>query len=105
MRCDAMRSVARIVGSTQHEEETGDRADAGTASLSAIHCRMKIKKLPNILALHLKRFKYQEDVQRFMKLGYRVVFPFELRLFNTVDDAPNADRLYRLWAIVVHIGA
>ena len=66
--------------------------------------RMKIKKLPNVLALHLKRFKYQEDLQRFMKLAYRVVFPFELRLFNTVDDAPNADRLYRLWAIVVHIG-
>lgn len=39
-----------------------------------------------------------------MKLAYRVVFPFELRLFNTIDDAPNADRLYRLWAIVVHIG-
>lgn len=39
-----------------------------------------------------------------MKLGYRVVFPFELRLFNTVDDAPDADRLYRLWAIVIHIG-
>ena len=66
---------------------------------------MKIKKLPNVLALHLKRFKYQEDVQRFLKLAYRVVFPFELRLFNTVDDVPNADRMYRLWAIVVHIGA
>jgi len=66
---------------------------------------MKIKKLPNILALHLKRFKYQEDVQRFMKLGYRVVFPLELRLFNTVDDAPNPDRMYKLWAIVIHIGA
>lgn len=66
--------------------------------------RMKIKKLPNLLALHLKRFKYQEESQRFMKLAYRVVFPFELRLFNTIDDAPNADRLYKLWAIVVHIG-
>jgi ubiquitin carboxyl-terminal hydrolase 9/13 len=65
---------------------------------------MKIKKLPNVLALHLKRFKYQEDVQRYIKLAYRVAFPFELRLFNTVDDTDNADRLYELFAIVVHIG-
>jgi hypothetical protein len=48
--------------------------------------RMKIKKLPNILALHLKRFKYQEQLQKYIKLTYRVVFPFELRLFNTVSN-------------------
>ncbi|KAI0077439.1 cysteine proteinase [Panus rudis PR-1116 ss-1] len=66
--------------------------------------RMKIKKLPNILALHLKRFKYQEDTGRYIKLAYRVAFPFQLRLFNTVDDAENPDRLYELFAIVVHIG-
>ena len=68
-------------------------------------CRMKIKKLPNVLALHLKRFKYQEDVQKYIKLAYRVAFPLELRLFNTVDDAEDPDRLYELFAIVVHIGA
>ncbi|KAF9245644.1 hypothetical protein BU15DRAFT_40531 [Melanogaster broomeanus] len=66
--------------------------------------RMKIKRMPNVLALHLKRFKYQEDVQKYIKLTYRVAFPFELRLFNTVDDIPNPDRLYELFAIVVHIG-
>ena len=66
--------------------------------------RMKIKKLPNVLALHLKRFKYQEDVGKYIKLAYRVAFPLELRLFNTVDDAQNPDRLYELFAIVVHIG-
>ena len=65
---------------------------------------MKIKHSPNILALHLKRFKYQEDLQKYVKLSYRVAFPFELRLFNTVDDAVNPDRLYELFAIVVHIG-
>lgn len=46
---------------------------------------MKVKKLPKILALHLKRFKYMEQLQRYAKLSYRVVFPFELRLFNTVS--------------------
>lgn len=49
--------------------------------------RMRIKKLPQILALHLKRFKYVEQLQRFTKLSYRVVFPFELRLFNTVSTS------------------
>ena len=57
-----------------------------------------------MLALHLKRFKYQEDVGKYIKLAYRVAFPFELRLFNTVDGAQNPDRLYELFAIVVHIG-
>lgn len=66
--------------------------------------RMKIKRLPNILALHLKRFKYQEQVGRYVKLAYRVVFPMQLRLFNTSDDVQNPDRLYELYAIVVHIG-
>ncbi|RKP25229.1 hypothetical protein SYNPS1DRAFT_33020 [Syncephalis pseudoplumigaleata] len=37
--------------------------------------RMKIKRLPKVLALHLKRFKYQERVQRYIKLSYRVVGP------------------------------
>jgi ubiquitin C-terminal hydrolase len=65
---------------------------------------MKIKKLPNVLALHLKRFKYQEELKKYIKLTYRVAFPFELRLFNTVDDVEDPDRLYELFGIVVHIG-
>ncbi|KAH7105019.1 hypothetical protein BKA62DRAFT_691416 [Auriculariales sp. MPI-PUGE-AT-0066] len=69
--------------------------------------RMKIKKLPNVLALHLKRFKFQEDTQKYVKLAYRVAFPNELRLFNTVDapEGGDPDRRYELFAIVVHIGA
>lgn len=65
---------------------------------------MKIKRLPHVLALHLKRFKYQERLQKFIKLSYRVVFPLELRLFDTCDDTMDSDRLYSLFAIVVHIG-
>jgi ubiquitin C-terminal hydrolase len=66
--------------------------------------RMKIKRLPRILALHLKRFKYTEDMQRLQKLFHRVVYPYYLRLFNTTDDAEDPDRLYELYAVVVHIG-
>ena len=66
--------------------------------------RMKIKRLPKILALHLKRFKYTEDLQRLQKLFHRVVYPYHLRLFNTTDDAEDPDRLYELYTVVVHIG-
>lgn len=45
---------------------------------------MRVKKLPTILALHLKRFKYVEQYNRHIKVSHRVVFPLELRLFNTV---------------------
>ncbi|KAF9932880.1 hypothetical protein FBU30_007039 [Linnemannia zychae] len=67
--------------------------------------RMKIQQLPNILSLHLKRFKYQEALQKYVKLSYRVSFPLELRLFNTVDDMEDPDRIYDLNAFVVHIGS
>jgi ubiquitin carboxyl-terminal hydrolase 9/13 len=66
--------------------------------------RMKIKRLPKILTLHLKRFKYTEDMTRLQKLFHRVVYPYHLRMFNTTDDAEDPDRLYELYAVVVHIG-
>lgn len=67
--------------------------------------RMKIKRLPRILALHLKRFKYVEEVGHLQKLFHRVMFPFHLRLLNTTDDAEDPDRLYELYAIIVHLGS
>nr|XP_022911209.1 ubiquitin carboxyl-terminal hydrolase 46-like [Onthophagus taurus] len=67
--------------------------------------RVRVKKLPMILALHLKRFKYMEQYNRHIKVSHRVVFPLELRLFNTSDDAVNPDRLYDLIAVVIHCGS
>lgn len=66
--------------------------------------RMKVKRLPKILTLHLKRFKYTEDYSRLQKLFHRVVYPYHLRLFNTTEEAEDPDRLYELYAVVVHIG-
>lgn len=75
-----------------------------TVNVCVLCRRMRVKKLPMILALHLKRFKYMEQLQRYTKLSYRVVFPLELRLFNTSGDATNPERLYDLVAVVVHCG-
>ncbi|KAI1428133.1 cysteine proteinase [Xylaria sp. FL1777] len=66
--------------------------------------RMKIKRLPKVLALHLKRFKYTEDYSRLQKLFHRVVYPYQLRMFNTTEEAEDPDRLYELYAVVIHIG-
>lgn len=66
--------------------------------------RMRIKKLPMILALHLKRFKYMESLNRHTKISYRVVFPLELRLFNKTSNSGGDDKLYDLVAVVVHCG-
>lgn len=74
-------------------------------SYQEAHKRMRVKRLPTILALHLKRFKYMEQYNRYIKVSHRVVFPLELRLFNTSDDAVNPDRMYDLVAVVIHCGS
>lgn len=66
--------------------------------------RMKVKRLPKVLAFHLKRFKYTEDYSRLQKLFHRVVYPYHLRMFNTTDGAEDPDRIYELYAVIVHIG-
>lgn len=71
-------------------------------SLQEAQKRMKIKKPPHILVIHLKRFKYIEHLSRYKKLSYRVVFPLELKLINTVEDT---DPEYSLFAVVVHVGS
>ncbi|EME29720.1 ubiquitin carboxyl-terminal hydrolase 12/46 [Galdieria sulphuraria] len=74
-------------------------------SLQEAERSVRIKKLPYILALHLKRFKFMEQYQRYKKLSYRVVFPLQLRLFNVSEDAEDPDRLYSLVAVVIHVGS
>ena len=66
--------------------------------------RMRVKRLPKVLALHLKRFKMTDYYGNSTKLFHRVNYPSELRLFNTADDAGDPDRLYELYAVVIHVG-
>ncbi|TIA72901.1 hypothetical protein E3P91_01753 [Wallemia ichthyophaga] len=80
----------------------------GCGGLQEAEKWMRIKKLPNILALHLKRFKYQEEQNRYIKLSYRVAFPFLLEpanLSSTCQGAENSDRMYSLFAVIIHIGS
>ncbi|XP_021714181.1 ubiquitin carboxyl-terminal hydrolase 4-like [Chenopodium quinoa] len=71
-------------------------------SLQEAQKRMKIKRPPHILVIHLKRFKFIEQLSRYKKLSYRVVFPLELKLSDTVEDS---DREYSLFAVIVHVGS
>lgn len=75
------------------------------SSLQEAEKRMKIKSSPQILALHLKRFRYDENINAYIKHACRVVFPLDLRLFNSSDESNNPDRLYELVAIVIHVGS
>jgi len=74
-------------------------------SLQEAQKRMKIKKLPKILVIHLKRFKFIEQLQQYKKLSYRVVFPLDLIVQNTSKDAVNPETKYDLFAVVVHVGS
>ena len=44
-------------------------------------------------------------VRRLKKLMYRVVFPFELKLRNVADECADADNVFHLFAVVVHVGS
>ncbi|KAF7089732.1 hypothetical protein CFC21_092622 [Triticum aestivum] len=70
-------------------------------SLQEAQKRMKIKKAPQILVIHLKRFKFIEQLSQHKKLSYRVVYPMELKLSSASDDV---DCEYSLFAVVVHVG-
>lgn len=66
--------------------------------------RMRIKKAPKVLALHLKRFKYIEQQNKHTKMTARVVFPVELRLLDDNYINECEDKLYDLFAAVIHCG-
>ncbi|KAL6452602.1 creB Probable ubiquitin carboxyl-terminal hydrolase creB [Candida maltosa Xu316] len=65
---------------------------------------IKVKKLPEVLVINLKRFKYDEKMDKLVKLFDSISYPSKLRLFNTTDDESLEDKLYDLYALVIHIG-
>mmetsp|Transcript_2658 Transcript_2658/g.8744 ORF Transcript_2658/g.8744 Transcript_2658/m.8744 type:complete len:402 (+) Transcript_2658:83-1288(+) len=90
----------------------GDKYFCDTCcSLQEGQKRMRIKRLPPVLALHLKRFKFVEQQGQYRKLSYRVVFPHELRVPG-IGTAPTDQEeggaleevIYDLFAVVIHVG-
>lgn len=74
-------------------------------SLQEAQKTSKISKLPQVLVVNFKRFKYDEQLGKMVKLFDPVSYPQLLRLFNTSSDHHrNVPDLYRLYALVVHIG-
>jgi len=73
-------------------------------SLQEAQKRIQVADLPYCLALHLKRFKFNEGAGRFMKLSVRVVFPMELRI-PLCKDNDEHEAFYKLYAVIVHIGS
>jgi ubiquitin C-terminal hydrolase len=54
-----------------------------------------ISRTPRILALHLKRFKFVEELGQHVKLSHRVSFNFDLHI---------SQRHYSLFGIIIHLG-
>eukprot|EP01016_Furgasonia_blochmanni_P036692 TRINITY_DN4217_c0_g1_i2.p1 TRINITY_DN4217_c0_g1~~TRINITY_DN4217_c0_g1_i2.p1 ORF type:complete len:236 (-),score=31.65 TRINITY_DN4217_c0_g1_i2:108-815(-) len=65
--------------------------------------RVLIKSLPSTLVIHLKRFKYAENLRRMIKLLDRVAFPTDIRV-EYQDGEDYSSRFYNLYGIIVHIG-
>lgn len=94
---------------------------------------IKIKKVPEVLVINFKRFKYDEKVDRLVKLFDSISYLHRLRLFNTKSSNKNHEEnedgeddnegkngldghggrkiggdddfnLFELYALVVHIG-
>lgn len=61
---------------------------------------LTLGRLPLILVVHLKRFKYDEQCNRFWRLDYYVMYPRRLYLKSGDREAMQ----YSLSAIVVHVG-
>lgn len=80
------------------------------SSLQEATKTIKLKNLPEILVINFKRFKYDENVDKMVKLFDSISYPFKLRLFNTTTSTKKEEEtkseftLYELYALVVHIG-
>jgi len=75
------------------------------------HKQLKIKNMPNILVISLKRFDYDYKKMIKFKLNSYFEFPFELNLSefllnqnNENAEKSNEDNLYELTGLTIHYG-
>jgi len=74
--------------------------------LQEAHKKVTIKKLPKVLMIHLKRFKYQESTQNYVKLNSKVSFPDKLNLNNFLQNESGDEEagVFQLVSTVIHCG-
>jgi ubiquitin C-terminal hydrolase len=69
------------------------------------HKQLKIKNLPNILVISLKRFDYDYRTMRKFKLNNYFEFPFELDLKEyLIEENQEINTTYELTGITIHFG-
>lgn len=73
------------------------------ASLQEAEKSSKICELPQILVVNFKRFKYDEGLDKMVKLFDSVSYPRRLRLLNISGELDVPD-IYSLYAMIVHVG-
>jgi len=66
--------------------------------------KLSIKKLPNHLIIHFKRFIMMEN-GKYIKNNQHISFPIYLNMSKFVDKSiPKKDTVYHLYAVINHIG-
>ncbi|KPI98358.1 Ubiquitin carboxyl-terminal hydrolase 3 [Papilio xuthus] len=106
-RHDAPVSLAECLASFVQVEEL---ADTERYYCSSCKCKQKstkqfwIRRLPNVLCLHLKRFRWHNYFRT--KVDTSISFPLRaLDMSRFVPGSPPRDHLYDLAAVIVHHGS
>ncbi|KAG0657587.1 hypothetical protein C6P44_004593 [Monosporozyma unispora] len=74
------------------------------SSLQEAERVVTITTLPPTLSLHLKRFKYSEELNTNVKLFNKIHYPLVLDVSSNVDIEHTVYKRYELASVVVHMG-
>ena len=106
--CDKCNSGESEVESTMVSRGLPLRSRSTTALTSVVtraHKQMKVTKLPKILRLHLKRFRWMGGGSHRDKIGIHVQFDEMLDMAPFCVDNSRATRTqYRLCGVIIHHG-
>lgn len=86
-----MRSIDKIFCAHCNSLQEGERT-------------IRMIKPPIVLAIHLKRFKFVEQIQQHKKLRHKVMFPDTLELQLKENEEQKFMALYKLNSVIAHVG-
>eukprot|EP01059_Diplonema_ambulator_P003543 TRINITY_DN13247_c1_g1_i2.p1 TRINITY_DN13247_c1_g1~~TRINITY_DN13247_c1_g1_i2.p1 ORF type:complete len:456 (+),score=152.06 TRINITY_DN13247_c1_g1_i2:60-1370(+) len=95
----AFQTEDQLTGANQYELEKD-----GKKSLHDAVKGMRIKTFPDILFLHLKRFR-QDNYGRAEKVTESLTYTEELDVSEFSPSTPSEDNLFTLYAVMVHKGS